>query len=147
MTKTERFVRTLYLYLFALLGLVFLSIGAIRLLDMGLRTFVFRAADRQERLYDAPPMAPMRERLAVAAESGELTAEERQQIRQLLEEYRQWEERRSGIDPVQARRHREAAGSLAMILVGLPLYLYHWRRIRVETAERRARRDATGGTA
>jgi hypothetical protein len=29
-------------------------------------------------------------------------------------------------------RQREISGSLAMILVGLPLYLYHWRMIQKE---------------
>jgi hypothetical protein len=140
MTKMERHVRTIYLYLFALLGLLFVAIGGVRLLDMGLRTYVFREADSQERLREPPPYpVPMRQRMEVAGADSALTPEERSQVRAMITEYDAWRERSSLVDPVRARRHREAAGSLAMILVGLPLYLYHWRRIRIETQERRRR--------
>jgi hypothetical protein len=146
MTKTERWIRTVYLYLFALLGLIFLSIGGIRLLDMGLRTYIFRQADAFDRIREVPPIPPTaRLRTEQLADDAELTAEERQQVRAWLDDYRSWQERQDALDPVMARRHREAAGSLAMILVGLPLYLYHWRRIRIEAAERRTR--VTGGGA
>jgi len=143
MSRLERNVRTIYLYLFALLGLIFVAIGGIRLFDMGLRTFVFREADAQERLREPPPLTMMaRTRTELAANDSSLTAEERQIVRQMIVEYDAWRERSSLVDPVRARRHREAAGSLAMILVGLPLYLYHWRRIRNETLERRRRAEA-----
>ena len=49
-------------------------------------------------------------------------------------EYERWKEQVARIDPVRARREREAARSLAMILIGLPLYLFHWRIIRREGA-------------
>lgn len=138
MLKMERYVRTIYMYLFALLGLIFLSIGSIRLLDMGLRTWIFTEADSQERLREMPPVpAFARSRLESAAADGELTAEEREQVRMLLQDYDAWRERADLVDPVRARRHRDAASSLAMILVGLPLYLYHWRRIRQEAVARR----------
>lgn len=144
MTKLERHIRTIYLYLFALLGLIFVSIGGIRLIDMGLRTFIFREADAQDRLREPPPIAMMtRARVENATDDVLLSAEERQQLREMLAEYDRWKERADRVDPVKARRHREAAGSLAMILVGLPLYLYHWRRIRVETAERRRRANGS----
>lgn len=141
--KANAVVRTIYLYLFSLLGLVFVAIGSIRLLDMALRAFVFTQADALER-YEPPPM-PAYGRLGpldTLAVRADLTAEERQILRQSIEEYRRWEERRRRIDPVQARRQREASSSLAMILVGLPLYLYHWRIVRREAAERRRRRES-----
>ena len=40
-------IRTIYLYLFALLGLVLLTIGSIRFVDMALRAFVFTKADQE----------------------------------------------------------------------------------------------------
>jgi hypothetical protein len=74
----------------------------------------------------------------IAADT-QLSAAERQQIQQALRDYQQWQERRRTIDPVVARRQRQAATALAMILVGLPIYLYHWRLIRREAAARRRR--------
>lgn len=132
-------VRTLYLYLFALLGLVFTAIGGIRLLDMALRATIFRSADALER-YEMPPLPTIGRRpgdFDVIASKAELTPEEKQLLRDGIEEYKRWKERRDRIDPVTARRQREASSSLAMILVGLPLYLYHWRTIRREAEARR----------
>ena len=130
----QSWVRTVYLYLFALIGLVLLTIGAVRLLDMGLRATIFTQADAQERVRPFPPM-PMGargERVRDLSENEQLTAEERAMLRDWVQEYEQWQTQMSAVDPVRARREREAASSLAMILIGLPLYLFHWRLIRVE---------------
>jgi hypothetical protein len=126
--------RTLYLYLAALIGLLLVTIGGVRLVDLGLRSWVFTAADRLDamHMYQPPlPHALERVRAAAEPESG-LTEEERAMIRQWLAEYRRWEERQVSADPVLARRQAAAASSLAMILIGLPLYLYHWGTIRRE---------------
>lgn len=133
MVDKRSWIRSLYLYLAALFGLVLLSIGSVRLLDMGLRAWIFTKADSERRIYAfQPPMPPPTERLERFTGREDLTEEERAMVRQWLEEYRNWRERSAGIDPVTAEQHRTAASSLAMILIGLPLYLYHWRLIRVE---------------
>lgn len=133
------FIRVLYLYVFALLGLIFMSIGGIRFLDMGLRATIFRQADAMER-YPQPPLPAIARRpgeIDALADRAELTPQEKQLLRDAIDEYRRWEEQRSRVDPVSARRQRDASSSLAMILVGFPLYLYHWRTIKREAAERR----------
>ncbi|CAN5908661.1 hypothetical protein BH23GEM7_BH23GEM7_23890 [soil metagenome] len=133
MVDRRSWIRSLYLYLAALFGLVLLSIGGVRLLDMGLRAWIFTEADSERRIYAfQPPMPPPTERLERLTGREDLSEEERAMVRQWLEEYRSWRERSAGIDPVTAERHRTAASSLAMILLGLPLYLYHWRLIRAE---------------
>jgi hypothetical protein len=130
-------IRTIYLYLFALLGLVLLVIGTIRFVDMGLKAFVFTKAEEERRLFNKqPPMPYQIERIKqiekVQGDEG-LSEEEKVIIRQWLTDYKNWQERSSKIDPVVTRRHRDASINLSMILVGLPLYLYHWRIIRRET--------------
>lgn len=133
------FIRIVYLYLFALLGLIFTSIGGIRFLDMGLRATVFRQADAMER-YPQPPLPMIARRpgeIDSLASRAQLTPQERQLLRDAIDEYRRWDEQRSRVDPVTARRQRDASSSLAMILVGFPLYLYHWRTIKRESAARR----------
>jgi hypothetical protein len=142
MPKMTVVVRTLYLYLFAMLGLIFVAIGGVQLLDMALRATVFRQADALERLEMPPTPYFMSERADRLASDTQLTADERAQIRQTLRDYQQWQERRQRVDPVVARRQRQAANSLAMILVGLPIYLYHWRLIRREADARRKRSQA-----
>jgi hypothetical protein len=49
-----------------------------------------------------------------------------------LIEYQRWQEFQGKIDYVKSERQRSAANSLAFIIVGLPIYLYHWSLIRKE---------------
>ncbi|MDA2936004.1 hypothetical protein MYX06_02195 [Patescibacteria group bacterium AH-259-L05] len=132
--KSHSLVRTIYLYVFALLGLVLLTIGSVRFVDMGLRTFVFTLADGERRLeYKRPPIYYPVERLekVQAGEEG-LSEQEKGEIRRMIGNYKQWEEQRQDIDPITSRRHRNASTNLALILIGLPLYLYHWGVIKKE---------------
>ncbi len=91
-------IRTIYLYLFACLGLVLLTIGGVRFLDMGLKAFVFTKAEQEQRYDVSPPSSDEPE-----------------------------------VSYVTVRRHRDASLNLSLILIGLPLYLYHWRTIKKET--------------
>ena len=135
--SARSWVRTVYLYTLALVGLLLVVIGGIRLLDMGLKAFVFTQAEQEERLsYMQPPMPMPPERMRrLAEDEGQepLTEEERVAIRQWVREHDAWRERRERVDPIVSRRQRDASSSLAMILIGLPLYLYHWSLIRRET--------------
>lgn len=99
-------IRTIYLYLFACLGLVLLTIGGVRFLDMGLKAFVFTKAEQEQR-YDVKPS------LSVEPE----------------------------VSYVTVKRHRDASLNLSLILIGLPLYLYHWRIIKKETKNREKEED------
>ncbi len=114
-----------------MLGLVLLVIGCIRFLDMGLKAFIFTEAEKEQRInYQKPTMysfAP--QDLEEMKETEKLTSEQKRQIERMLEAYKSWEERSEEVDPVKSRRHRESASNLALILVGLPLYLYHWKVI------------------
>lgn len=136
-------IRTIYLYLFACLGLVLLTIGGVRFLDMGLKAFVFTKAEQEQR-YDAmPPLLvyPV-EKIEELQDKEELTEEEKTAIRQWLIDYENWQERTPEVSYVTARRHRDASLNLALILIGLPLYLYHWRTIKKETKNEEEDKDA-----
>ena len=62
----------------------------------------------------------------------ELSEEDRVAITQWLEDYKEWQERSSKINYVTVRRHKDASLNLSLILIGLPLYLYHWIIIKKE---------------
>ncbi|MBI4708763.1 MAG: hypothetical protein HY764_00995 [Candidatus Portnoybacteria bacterium] len=135
-------IRTFYLYTFALLGLVLLTIGGIRFIDMGLKAFVFTKAEDEERvMYKEPFSAPIAveklQDLSTGAQTT-LSESEKANIQQWLVSYNQWKEQRSNVDPVTSRRQRDASFNLAMILVGLPLYLYHWIVIKKESKNKNA---------
>ena len=99
-------IRKVYLYLFAFIGLLITTIGTVRLVQTGLETYVFTEANTYV-YYPAPKL------------EGESTLSEEE-----LEERQERENR--------AHTQRELAGALSMILVGFPLYLYHWRTIQKE---------------
>jgi hypothetical protein len=131
-------IRTIYLYLFALVGLALLISGMVRFLDMGLKMYVFTKAEDPERIqhkhYIESPISVAR--VEKYQESEELTEEEIATLKTWLENYKEWQEEEAKIDYLTSKRQREASNNLAMILVGLPLYLYHWRIIRKETKEK-----------
>jgi len=142
-------IRTIYLYLFTLLGLVLLTIGTVRFLDMGLKAFVFTKADDEEFInYSIPPykqdfVSRNEATLEKAASTKEsvsvkLTADEVLILNSSISEWKNWEEKRSKVDVKVSRRQRDASINLALMVVGLPLYLYHWLTIRKETKSREA---------
>jgi len=86
--KNHSIIRTIYLYLFALLGLVLIIIGGVQFIDMGLKTFVFTKADEEQKLsysvYDQMPY-PL-ERITKLTDNGiktdQLTEEEKTTIKE-----------------------------------------------------------------
>lgn len=113
-------IRKIYLYLFALIGLILITIGCVRLVGLGLKTYIFIKAD----IYVEYPMA----RPAKApVEIGKETIEMEQPTKEEIEEYQNKQQ--------ISNRQREAAESLAFIIVGLPLYLYHWLLIKKDKKE------------
>jgi len=137
--KHHPLIRTIYLYLFALVGLALLISGSVRFVDMGLKAFIFTKAEQDMKIDYMRPMSPPMpiEKIKQAEEGAELSESERAQIRNWLEDYEQWEEEIEGVDYLTSRRHRDAATNTSLILVGLPLYLYHWFIIKRETKDKK----------
>jgi hypothetical protein len=132
MERKHGIIRTIYLYLFALVGLALLVVGVVRFLDMGLKVFVFTHADDPEKIqrnyYYSFPI-PV-EKLEASDIATVLTADEKIALKNFLESYKKWQEDEAQIDYLGSKRQKEASINLALILVGLPLYLYHWRTIK-----------------
>ncbi len=105
-------IRLLYLYLFSFIGLLIAVIGSIRLVDLGLKVYIFGGADTYS--YSVPIVAPDGK---IASSSPEY--ERQMKIQQTDENVRQ--------------RKRTMAEALAMIVVGVPLYAYHWSLIKKES--------------
>jgi hypothetical protein len=126
-------IRTVYLYIFALLGLVLTVIGTVRTVDMGLKAFVFTRADEEQRSYARQPPAPPIA-LDPQTPTGELKLSEfdRAALRKWQDDYARWQAAQAKVDPITSQRQREASTNVALLAVGLPLYLLHWRVIRRE---------------
>lgn len=110
-------IRTVYLYLFALLGLVLMVIGAVRFINLGLKVYIFTEAEKEEYRYAWP--TPVAEELP----AGKGTTTELLSKPKIPENF------------LKSRRQREAAGALSFLIVGLPLYLYHWIVIKRDKKE------------
>ncbi len=131
--KQYPLIRTIYLYLFALIGLAFLISGAVRFVDMGLKAFVFTKAEQEQKLsLRQPTMFYSVQKIENLQDEEWLSEEEKVIIQEWLVDYKEWKEESSKINYIDAQRHRDASSSLSMILVGLPLYLYHWGVIKGE---------------
>jgi len=104
-------IRLIYLYLFSFVGLLVVVIGSVQLVNLGMKVFVFPQSDRYEY---AVPMMP----------EGE---NQKTDMKQMQEQAAREQKR---------NRQRDLSNSLAMIVVGLPLYLYHWKTIQRENKKR-----------
>lgn len=95
------------MYLFSFVGLLIVVIGSIQLVNLGIKTLILKEAD----IYEIGPV--------MKVDGQESETKEEMQARQKREMGRQ--------------RQRELANAVAMIMVGAPLYLYHWRIIQKES--------------
>ncbi len=109
----QPFIRRFYLYLFTAVGLVMTLMGCVGFVNLALRIFIFTGSDQYVE-YAVPVPPP-----GMVATATDLIAQ-----RQKQEEYYRLDTRR--------RHQSDAAGSLALLLVGVPLYLYHWSVINRE---------------
>ncbi len=120
--ERKELIRTIYLYLFSLVGLVLVVIGLVRIVDLGLKALIFTKAD-EVIIYPSYPMKP------VISETAE-----RQPTPEELAEYdrKQAESQRT---QEASNRARTASSALAMIIIGTPLFLYHWKTIQKDKKE------------
>lgn len=98
-------IRLLYLYLFSFVGLFTTILGSVQLVDLGLKTYVFKV---DSRVYYPEPRLEGQTQLSIEELDERNEAEESNQ------------------------RKRQMSNSLAMIAVGIPVYLYHWQTIKKE---------------
>jgi hypothetical protein len=134
MSKTKYpLIRTIYLYLFALIGLVMVTIGAAKIIDIGLKTYIFTKADVKTTTpyYSAPRMVDDVKKVEKMIENKDklqLTNEQVKSLNQWITDYEKWkkEQETETVDYITRNRHREVSEALSLMLVGLPLYIYHW---------------------
>lgn len=126
-------MRTVYLYIATLVGLGLLIAGGVQGFELLLKSTILTQADAEEQLWARQPTVPyMLDSVRNVEKLDELTEEQKAMVAQWLDEYERWSEQQAEIDVVKARRERQAATALALVFVGIPVYLYHWLTIRRE---------------
>jgi hypothetical protein len=126
-------IRIVYLYLMTTIGIVVFVIGSVTMINSVLKTFVFKQADlnyysRPSELY----LANSEKQVSIIKECSDLTAQDKEIIDMWLVDYQNWKKIDENKMQITAQRQREFANSIAMIVVGFPLYFIHWAIIKKE---------------
>lgn len=111
-------IKKIYLYLVSVIALVIAVIGAIMLVNMALKTWIFPKADNN---YYTPPCTVMVKNPDGAVVPSAECDEKTQAI-----QLKQDAENRA------AQKQRDAAQALAFILVATPVWFFHWRLAKKE---------------
>lgn len=106
-------IRLLYLYLFSAIGLIIAVIGTVQLADLAIKVFVFKGADRFDAYDYSMKIGPDGRALDLTE------SEKREQMKMRDTE-------------TNRQRQRQASTAIAMLVVGFPLYKYHWELIKKE---------------
>lgn len=107
-------IRFLYLYTLTFIGLVLMVVASISLIQLSINTLVFKDADRY---YEPRPYYDNEDKEQ---------AEKQFQI-----------EKEAADKELVRNRQRSLSNGVAMLVVGTPLYLYHWRLIKTEKQTRK----------
>ncbi len=128
MSKTT-WIRPVYFYLMTTIGLVVLIIGLVQILNLGLKVFIFTQADMDFYGNSMPSPLYMEKDGSQVQElvtCENLSAEDQDRIQAWLTDYETWQNEDKNVDYLRSNRERQAANAIAMILVGFPLYYFHW---------------------
>lgn len=113
-------VRTVYIYLATFLGLIFIMIGSATLVNRFLQTYVFPVD-----YYYFNGMYECKTKYDPGAEKErDMTEEEQTECKTQMEEQNK--------KNAENEKNRDFAWSLSMLLVGIPVFIGHWRIVRKE---------------
>ena len=116
-------IKNIYLYLVSFVALMMVVISTADMVNIVLRTYVFTKADRD--YYSPMNCADMRATKPMASPDSTakpMTTEECAKLE--ADNKKQAEENRA------AQRQRDLVRDISFIVVGIPLFAYHWRVIR-----------------
>ena len=109
-----------YLYLVSVISLVIAVVGAIMLINLALKTWVFPKAEQSYYYNPCDSRVP-----APVVDENSPKVQPCSEEERLVYDKQEKENRSS-------QKQRDAAQALAMIIVATPVWLYHWRMARKE---------------
>lgn len=104
-------IKLLYLYLFSFIGLLIAVIGTVQIVDLAIKVYVFKGADRYDNFVTPVKMTPDGKEVSLSQKDID-------------------EQKRLQDIETNRQRQRQTSTAMAMIIVGVPLYLYHWKKIK-----------------
>jgi hypothetical protein len=137
MQSKIKIVRNAYLYISSLISLLFVAIGAYTLLNTGIKYYLLPQAEKggYSRCNEQPPVYGLDGKTSAAT-----TEEQKVQINQLLEDYKTWKANNSGEECYRAERQNNVANAITMIIIALPIFLFHWRLVKREKEDKEAQK-------
>jgi len=140
-TKTTKLIRTIYLYVAALISLIFVAVGVGRIANTALKAYVFPEAEKGgfNACNQQPPMYVTETQSVEKLKNSEVaTPDQKIQIEELLANYKAWQENNSGDICYKRQRQTNYVDSFTMLLIALPICLIHWRIIKRDKEEKEA---------
>ena len=126
MKKYGDAVGKVYLYLFSMLGLILVIIGSSGLINLALTSWVFTSSDPW---MAQPPVPRFTDNIETIASFEDLSEQDRALLERWLRDYESWEADSQNLH-TRHRNNESAARNISLLLVGLPLFLFHWRLVR-----------------
>lgn len=116
---TRNIIRNIYLYLVSAVSLFMIVFSLASLVNLGLRTWIFPKADDN---YYYPK--PTQEYCMFDKEGRQScpSADERAKLEEL--------DKQRAVESRTAQRQRDLVQNISMLIVALPLFVYHWMIIR-----------------
>jgi hypothetical protein len=133
MTDKAKLIRTIYLYLAALISLIFVAVGVGRIFNSGLKYMFFPEAEKKS-YYECTNQPPVYASETAGVEklrnSDAATDDQKKQLDNLLKDYENWKENSSGEKCIAPARQNGLVDAFTMVIIALPICLIHWRIIK-----------------
>lgn len=136
MSPKVKLIRTIYLYLAALVSLIFVAVGTGNLINTALKFYLFPKAEKGgfSRCNQQPPIYSLDKN----AMAGIATPDQKIQLDNLLRDYEQWQKDNTGEECYSQERQNNIVNALTMMIIAIPILAIHWRIIKREKAEKEA---------
>jgi hypothetical protein len=133
MVTKSKLIRTIYLYVAALVSLIFVAVGTGRILDTVLKAYVFPKAEKggYSRCNQQPPIYALdKGNISVATEEQKVILDN------MIKDYEQWKRNNSEVECYSQERQSNMVDSLVILIIALPICLFHWRLIKKDKNEK-----------
>lgn len=126
-------IRKIYLYLFSLVGLILIIMGSVGLINLGLQLTFFRDALEYKYGYVQLPYPYFLDDLKFdeTINKIELTNEQKQSLERWKNDYENYKQKAEKIGYIPYIADT-LTRSIALLIVGIPIYIYHWGVIKRE---------------
>lgn len=135
MPPKAKIIRTVYLYLAALISLIFVAVGSGTLINTGLKYAFFPEAEKKS-FYECNQQPPMIGAPDISGYKTIATEDQKNQLDQLLKDYQFWKDNNQGDKCIVPARQNSLVDAITMVLIALPICLLHWRVIKKEKSEK-----------